>query len=385
MKTSYSRRELYEFGEPLGESVTRKEGGRIIYGGGGGGGGGDSTQTQVVDLPGWAKPTAQRQLGLAEAATDINKNPFQSFGGVKDASGRQVGFDPTKVVAGMDPLQQQAYQTAGGMLPSAATGMGMGLAGVAASRGLGMQYDPYATGQFGAQAGQYMDPYMQNVVNIQQREAQRQADIAGTQRGAQAVQSGAFGGSRQAIMDAEAARNLATQKGDIQARGLQDAFSRAQQQFNTEQQLREQSRQYGAGLGLQGLQTALQGAGQLGALGQQEFGQQKDILGLQNEFGAQQQAQQQALINAQAQNFAAQQRYPYQQLEFMSNVLRGTPMGTVQSLYQAPPSTASQLFGAGTALYGASKLANGGSVSYAPIKREKKKSAGLAELALSKI
>ena len=384
MKTSYSRRELYEFGEPLGESVTRKEGGRIVYGGGGGGGG-SSTQTQVVDLPDWAKPTAQRQLGLAESVTDINRNPFQSFGGVKDASGRQVGFDPSKVVAGFDPLQQQAYQRAGGMQTSPQLGQAMGLAGTVANRALGTQFDPYATGQFGAQAGQYMDPYMQNVVNIQQREAQRQADIASTQRGAQAVKSGAFGGSRQAIMDAEAARNLAMQQGDIQARGLQDAFSRGQQQFNTEQQLREQSRQYGAGLGLQGLQAALQGAGQLGALGQQEFGQQRDILGLQNQFGAQQQAQQQALINAQAQNFAAQQRYPYQQLEFMSNILRGTPMGTVQSMYQAPPSPAAQLIGAGTALYGASKMAKGGSVSDAKVKREKKKSAGLAELALSKI
>jgi hypothetical protein len=343
------------------------------------------TNTQVVDLPDWAKPTAQKQLGLAESVTDINQNPFQSFGGIKDASGKQIGFDPTKVVAGMDPLQQQAYNTAGGMQLSPQFGQAMGLAGTAASRGLGMQYDPYATGQFGAQAGQYMDPYMQNVVNIQQREAQRQADIASTQRGAQAVKSGAFGGSRQAIMDAEAARNLAMQQGDIQARGLQDAFSRGQQQFNTEQQLREQSRQYGAGLGLQGLQTALQGAGQLGALGQQQFGQERDILNLQNQFGAQQQAQQQALINAQAQNFAAQQRYPYQQLEFMSNVLRGTPMGTVQSMYQPAPSVGSQLIGAGTALYGASRMAKGGSVSDAPIKREKKKSAGLAELALSKI
>jgi len=333
---SYSRRQLEAFGEPLGDSVTRKEGGRVIYGGGGSGDGGGGTSTQVVDLPDWAKPTAQKQLGLAEATTDINRNQFQSFGGIKDASGRQVGFDPTKVVAGMDPLQQQAYRTAGGMQTSPQLGTAMGLAGAAASRGLGTQFDPYVTGQFGQQASQYMDPYMQNVVNIQQREAQRQADIASTQRGAQAVGAGAFGGSRQAIMDAEAARNLATQKGDIQARGLQDAYGRGQQQFNTEQQLREQSRQYGAGLGLQGLQTALQGAGQLGALGQQQFGQERDILNLQNQFGGQQQAQQQALINAEAQNFAAQQRYPYQQLEFMSNILRGTPMGTVQSMYQAP-------------------------------------------------
>jgi len=461
MKTSYSRRELYEFGEPLGEAVTRKEGGRTIYGGGGSGGGGGGTSTQVVDLPDWAKPTAQKQLGLAEATTDINKNPFQSFGGIKDASGKQVGFDPSKVVAGMDPLQQQAYQGAGGMQTSPQLGVASGLAGTAAQRALGMNYDP---GQFGflqAQAPNlrgfqmgpaervstqsfrqpgaaeaYMDPYMQNVVNIQQREAQRAADIAGTQRGAQAVGAGAFGGSRQAIMDAEAARNLSQQKGDIQARGLQSAFQNAQQQFNAEQgyglqaqqanqgagltvgqqnlaanlgiqqlgagqnlqaqlanqqqameaqRLGEQSRQFGGSLGLQGLQAAMTGAGQLGALGQQEFGQQRDILNLQNQFGGQQQAQQQALMNAEAQNFAAQQRYPYQQLEFMSNILRGTPMGTVQSMYQAQPGVAQQLVGAGTALYGASRMAEGGSVSDAKVKREKKKSAGLAELALSKI
>jgi hypothetical protein len=355
---------------------------RLYIGDGGGGGGGNSTQTQVVDLPEWAKPTAQKQLGLAESVTDINRNPFQSFGGVKDASGKQIGFDPSKVVAGMDPMQQRAYQGAGSLQTSPQLGMASGLLGTATGRALDTQYNPYATGQFGAQAGQYMDPYMQNVVNIQQREAQRMADIAGTQRGAQAVQSGAFGGSRQAIMDAEAARNLATQQGDIQARGLQDAYGRGQQQFNTEQQLREQSRQYGAGLGLQGLQAAMSGAGQLGQLGGQQFGQQKDILGLQNQFGGQQQAQQQALMNAEAQNFAAQQRYPYQQLEFMSNILRGTPMGTVQSLYTPQPGIGQQVLGAGTSLAGAymmggGKFADGGYINAQP--------AGLAELAISKM
>jgi hypothetical protein len=111
---------------------------------------------------------------------------------------------------------------------------------------------------------------------------------------------------------------------------------------------------------LQGLQTALQGAGQLGQLGTQEFGQQKDILGLQSQFGGQQQAQDQALINARAQDFASAQRYPYQQLEFMSNILRGTPMGSVQTMYAPPPNPLSQLAGVGTALYGASKMAQGG-------------------------
>ena len=244
-------------------------------------------------------------------------------------------------------------------------------------KALGTEYSPYQTGQFGAQAGQYMDPYMQNVVGMQQREAQRMADIQGTQRGAEAVKSGAFGGSRQAIMGAEAARNLATQQGDIQTKGLQDAYSRAQNQFNTEQQLGEQSRQYGAGLGLQGLQTALTGAGQ-------QFGQGMDINKLQQAYGTQQQQQVQGVLGQQYEDFLAQKKMPYQQLEFQSNLLRGTPSGSTSTMYTAAPSAASQLVGAGTALYGASKMAGGGSVSGAKDNRKPKRSS-LVDLALSKM
>jgi hypothetical protein len=100
-----------------------------------------------------------------------------------------------------------------------------------------------------AQAG--MSPYMQSVVGIQQREAQRQADIAGTERSAKAVQAGAFGGSRQAIMDAEAAKNLAQQQGDIQAQGSQKAYEDAQQQFNQQQQLGLTAQQSNQQTGLQ--------------------------------------------------------------------------------------------------------------------------------------
>jgi hypothetical protein len=295
----------------------------------GGGGSAPAQTTQTQDLPDWAKPYAQEVLGKGAA---LSEAPYQAYTGER--------------IAQFTPLQQQAFQGAGAMAPSAATGE-------AVTRALGTSYDPYATGQFGAQASQYMDPYMQNVVGIQQREAQRTADIAGTQRGAQAVQSGAFGGSRQAIMDAEAARNLAMQKGDIQARGLQDAYGRAQTQFNTEQQLREQSKQYGAGLGLQGLQTALTGAGQ-------QFTQGMDVNRLQAGYGTQQQQQVQNILGQQYQDFLDQKKFPYQQLEFQSNLLRGTPSGTTQSLYSAAPSTASQLAGLGTAAYGLSKMAEGG-------------------------
>ena len=117
-------------------------------------------------------------------------------------------------------------------------------------------------------ADAYMSPYMQSVVGIQQREAQRQADIAGTARKSAATSKGAFGGSRAAIMDAEADRNLATQKGDIQAQGLQAAYQQAQQQFNTEQ-----------GQGLQA-QTANQQAGL--TVGQQNLNAQQQT-NVQNE------------------------------------------------------------------------------------------------------
>lgn len=302
-----------------------------------GGGGGQqqaSDQTVKQDLPDWAVPYAQEVLGKGSA---LSNAPYQAYQGERQAQ--------------FTPLQQRAFAGATSMAPSAATGQ-------AVDKALNTSYDPYATGQFGAQASQYMDPYMQNVVNIQQREAQRQADIAGTQRGAQAVGAGAFGGSRQAIMDAEAARNLATQKGDIQARGLQDAYSRGQTQFNTENQLREQSRQYGAGLGLQGLQTALTGAGQ-------QFQQGMDVNKLQAGYGTQQQQQVQNQLTQQYEDFLAQKKFPYQQLEFQSNLLRGTPSGSTQTLYSQNPSTAQQIGALGMGAYGISKFMAEGGMAYA--------------------
>ena len=357
---SYSRRQLYAFGEPLGDSVTRKEGGRVVYGDGGGGGSSPSqTQTQISELPDWAKGYAKDTLSKTAALTDTTQNPYQAYGANR--------------IAGFSPLQQQAQQQAAGMQTSGATGFGTQLAGAAGLGALGARYDPtqFQADQFGGDSAQrYMSPYMQNVVDIQQREAQRQGDIAGTQLASQATKSGAFGGGRQAIMQAEAARNLAQQKGDIQARGLQSSYEQAQNQFNADQarrmqaqQLAEQSKQYGAGYGMQGLQTALQGAGQLGTLGGQQFAQGMDINKLQSAYGGQQQALQQQGLTQAYQDFQNQQNYPYKQLGFMSDMIRGLPLGqqSTRQLYEAEPGMGSQLVGLGTAAAGLSKfMAEGG-------------------------
>jgi hypothetical protein len=397
MKTQYSRRELYALGEPLGECVTRKDGGRVVYGGGGGGASDKPQKSEVTqtNIPEYARPYVETMLGAGQQQifnyeTDAQGNmtptsikPYQAF-----------SQDPSKYFAGFSPMQEQSFYGAAnlGVAPQLAGATGM--AAEAGMRGLDTRYQTgrFDAPQFGGQsAQQYMNPYMQNVVDIQQREAQRQADIAGTQRGAQAVQSGAFGGSRQAIMDAEAARNLATQKGDIQAQGSNLAYQQAQQQFNADmarrqaaQQMYEQSRQYGAGLGLQGLQTGLQAAGQLGQLGQTQYGQQVGNIQLQNQLGGQQQALEQAKINQQVQDYATAQQYPMLQLANMNNLLRGLPMqSTTTQTYQAPPSPLSQLAGAGATAYGAYKTF-GGAAGGQP-KDFKKRPAGLAELALMKM
>ena len=88
----------------------------------------------------------------------------------------------------------------------------------------------------------YMSPYQRAVTDIEKREAGRQFDVAQQARDAAAVGAGgeSFMGSRAAILEAEAARNQQQLLADIEARGLQSAFTNAQQQFAA-QKARENS------------------------------------------------------------------------------------------------------------------------------------------------
>jgi len=172
-------------------------------------------------------------------------------------------------------------------------------------------------------AQSYMSPYMQNVVDIQQREAQRQADIAATRRSTGLAQAGAFGGGRHAIENAEAARNLATQKGDIQAQGQQAAFQAAQGQFNTEQQAALNAalanQQVQQQTGVQNLSAALQTQG-LGAQTGLTAQQLNQAAGMQTGQFNQQQGYNTALQNAQ---LAQQQQLANQSLQGQYGLQQG--------------------------------------------------------------
>jgi hypothetical protein len=177
---------------------------------------------------------------------------------------------------------------------------------------------PYQATQFNTGLGalgsvqDYMNPYMQSVVDAQAREARRQSNIAGQSEQAKFAQAGAFGGARDAIMRSERERNLQTQIGDIQAKGLQSAYDLALKQRLGEstlgleaQRLGETANQFGANYGLRSLADQM-------AAGREERGIAQQPL----DFGYQQ--------------FQESQKYPYQQATYMQSLLQGLPLTAPQ-------------------------------------------------------
>ena len=306
-------------------------------------GGGDqpaAEQKASTELPEWAKPYAKDILAKGQALTDVNQNPYQTY-------------DQSRI-AGFSPMQQQAMQNAQGMSVAPQTGEATAGATMAGMGGLGVagQANPYG---FQSQVGGYMNPYLQMSLAPQLAEANRQYDIGATRQQSAATQAGAFGGSREAIMAAENERNRNTGLNSIIGQGYNTAFTNAQNQYN--QNLQNQ---------LQGYGLTNQAAANLGQLGQNQYTQQMGINQLQSQYGAQQQAQQQRGLDTAYQDFLNQQNYPYKQLGFMSDMIRGLPLGqqSTSQMYQAPPTglqTASSLALTG---YGINQLAKaeGGTV-----------------------
>ena len=297
-----------------------------------------NTTTNTNSIPAELLPYATKMLNTAQGLTQTSYKPYST--------------DAADYVAPFSPLQKQAQtsaanlQTPGQFAPASQM---VGLSGLG-SMTAGQNYQNQATDPNAV--GAYMSPYIQNVMQQQGREINRNYDITGAQQQGQAIQAGAFGGSREALMAAENNRNRNMALNKMQAEGLQNAY----QQANTNQQ-------FGSTLGLQGMGQGVQAAGQLGQLGTQQLAAETGVMNTQNTIGGQQQAQQQQAINQAVLNYQNAQQYPYMQLGFMSDLLRGTPTGnTTQTQYQAQPGMASQIGGlaaTGLGAYAAMK-ADGG-------------------------
>lgn len=179
------------------------------------------------------------------------------------------------------------------------------------------------TQNFGQPAlNEYMNPYMQSVVDVQKREAQRASTMQAQQDQARAAQSGAFGGTRDALIRAERERNMGTQLNDIQSQGSNLAFQQAQQQFNADQArnmaAQQANQQAGLTVGQQNLAAKL-GVQQLGT----QTGAQMALANLSNQQQAlgmnQQAALQAALANQQVGYNTNLQNAQFQQGTNLSN------------------------------------------------------------------
>jgi hypothetical protein len=400
------------------------------------GGGGSAQPTQstsyTTNLPEYAKPYVMNMLGAAQNQL-FTTSPGTTNADGTTTPGEITGFkpytpysnDPTQYFAGPSSLQQSVYNQAGQMQTPGQFGQATGLAGAAGMGQLGtigqagmygqqgstfgglgtalgaagaMQAMPaFSAGQQYAQQvtdpraySAYMSPYQQQVTDVAKMNAVREAQIAGQQANLGAARQGTYGGARQALMSAEREKNLLGNLSNIQAQGSQAAYDKAMQ-----------AQQFGANLGLQGIQTGLQGVQQglagtaqgmqgaglgLQGVGAQQAGyagagqaastlgqlggaqQQADLarMGFQQQTGQAQQAYQQNIINQAIQDYATAQQYPYMQLSTMSNLLRGLPMqGMSTQQYQAQPSTTQQLLGlagTGASLYGAMGRKEGGTI-----------------------
>jgi hypothetical protein len=246
------------------------------------------------NLSNWVGPYVTNMLGQGQA---IANQPYQAYTG--------------QLTAGTSPLQQQAFQGAAGL--SMPTNMG--------------GFTPQSfTGQGTAQ--QYMNPYLQQALDPQLAEARRQSQITQTQNAGKLTGAGAYGGGRQAIMDAETQRNLATNLANITGQGYSTAYDKAMQQFNTEQQQAQQAQNLTNQYGLNVL-------GQQAGLGQVQRG-------IESEAVAADKAQ-----------FEEERLNPYKMVQFQQSLLSGLPLAA-QTYNTAQPSWLQSL--AQGSVFGANSL-----------------------------
>ena len=318
----------------LPEEAFKHDGNRKIKPQGGGGGGPQQTTSYQTNIPEYLEPYVLEMMDATKGQVYKPGGGFREYKSYSDYDKGRGGSGES--VAGFTPMQSQAMRGIQGyQLPQQGQygSQMVGMAGLGAMNA-GNQYAQQATNPYATQA--YMSPYMENALQPQMREAARQSEIQKQANQAQAVQQGAFGGGRTAIIEAERQRNLAQQQGDIYGKGMQTAFEQARQ-----------AQQFGADLGLKGYGMGMEGGKTLADIGNQQYAQEMGLMGKQLDVGKMQQDYEQSRLNQVIQDYATSQQYPFMQLGILSNMIRGQPMQamTTQS-YQAQPNYLQQGLGA---------------------------------------
>ena len=241
-------------------------------------------------LSGWAAPYVTGMLAKGEA---LANQPYQAYGG--------------PLTAGQSALQTQAFQGLAGInVPTAQMG--------------GFTPTSFTSG---TTAQDFMSPYISAALEPQIAEAQRQAEIQRVQNASRLGKAGAFGGSRQAIMESEGQRNLLRNLADIYGTGMQQAYTQGMGQFNVEQDRAQQAQDLTNRFGL-------------------------SALGAQQLAGAQQRDIESQGIAADYAQFKEERDFPYKQVQYQQSLLQDLPISAAQTEYIEPSELAKALGYAGS-------------------------------------
>ena len=223
------------------------------------------TQESLSD---WADPYVTNMLGRGEA---LANRGYEGYTG--------------PLTAGTSALQNQAFQ---------------GLAGLTVPTAQMGAFTPTSFTS-GNTAQQYMNPYLQASMQPQILEAQRNAQIQQMKNATRLGKAGAYGGSRQAVINAESQRNLLRNLSDITATGYNTAYDKGQDQFNTEQTL------------------ARNVQGDTNAYGLKAIGAQGDAGAVQRGIDAEG-------VAADIAQFEEEREDPYKKLQYQQSLLQGLPV-----------------------------------------------------------
>lgn len=279
-------------------------------------GGDQTTTTTSGDLPAYIKPYAENFLARAQT---VSNQPYTTYGNqrlAEFAPDTNTAFNMIRgQAAAGTPGIDAATQTAGGISNYAATQIP------------------------GADLSAYMNPYIENVLDVQKNRAERTFQEQQAGRDMQYAQAGAFGGDRRFVADSLARRDMNEQMQALESQGLAAAFDRATGLFQTD----EENRRLGSALGLD---AAVQ-QGNLARTGQDmKLGLAEALSGV----GSKVQQRQQAGLDLAYKDFVAQRDYPAQQLALYSQLLQGVPVTptSTTTTTEPAPDFLSQLAGLAT-------------------------------------
>jgi hypothetical protein len=241
-------------------------------------------------------------LGKAQA---ISNQPYQVYQGPMTAGQSSLQDTVFKGLGSLNFPSQlgQTFSSGSAYTPPAMTpgayapgaiGTGAGMSGGIGSIGGTGTTGGTTTPPLGM-ASQYMNPYLQSVLQPQLEELRRQSQINMQPGMAKMTQAGGYGGGRQAIMESEANRNLLQEQNKTIGQGYASAYDKAMGQFNTEQ------------------------------------GQAKTLADMMSGAGAQQRGIEQEGITADYNEFLAQRDYPMKQTQYLQSMLQGLPISTVST------------------------------------------------------